>query len=317
MSSDESDRSSSSSSDGKVTQLFIRAKGKITSICVRLHVPLLGHRCGHSLHFRFVLAIVISPLRFSLMWRPLAQRKVRVRRLMYVNDNPDLPNTILNYCWHSKRTLSTALSGRERLSETCGLTRDVCSSFDAVAVMLNDAAEDMRFKDDIYVSRRRPRSVLCAPLSLKSKHHGMIYLENDMRTGVFGEDRLQLLNILTGQLMNTLENASLADELRRANHRMQRKNKRLEEMDSAKDNFLAVASHELRTPLTGISGMAGLMEDTEMTAYQEECLADIQAESETLLELVNDVLDLSKLKARKVSLVRNTITHAHARTNLM
>jgi signal transduction histidine kinase len=147
--------------------------------------------------------------------------------------------------------------------------------------------------------------VLCAPLSLKSKHRGLVYLENNMSADVFGDDRLQLLNILTGQLMNSLENAMLADELRRANHRMQQSNKRLEELDSAKDDFLAVASHELRTPLTGISGMAGLMEDTKMTAYQEECLTDIQAESEMLLDLVNDVLDLSKLKARKIVLVRH------------
>lgn len=165
---------------------------------------------------------------------------------------------------------------------------------------------DARFKDDAYVTKRRPRSVLCAPLSLKSKHHGLILLENDMSAGVFGDDRLQLVSILAGQLMNSLENALLADELRRANHRMARKNKRLEEMDSAKDAFLAVASHELRTPLTGISGMAGLMEDTAMSDYQGECLRDIEAESETLLELVNDVLDLSKLKAMKVALAEST-----------
>jgi signal transduction histidine kinase len=177
-------------------------------------------------------------------------------------------------------------------------------------VVIGDVVADARFKDDAYVAKRRPRSVLCAPLSLKSKHHGLILLENDMSAGVFGDDRLQLVSILAGQLMNSLENALLADELRRANHRMARKNKRLEEMDSAKDAFLAVASHELRTPLTGISGMAGLMEDTAMSDYQGECLRDIEAESETLLELVNDVLDLSKLKAMKVTLVRDH-DHCH------
>lgn len=74
------------------------------------------------------------------------------------------------------------------------------------------------------------------------------------------------------------------------------------EVDKMKDSFLAVASHELRTPLNGIMGMATLMEDTKMSAAQKECVEDIQASSETLLSLVNDVLDLSKIKAIKVKL---------------
>jgi signal transduction histidine kinase len=169
---------------------------------------------------------------------------------------------------------------------------------------LNDALSDDLFAADDYVAMRRPRSVLCTPISLKEKYRGLVYLENDQNTGAFGKDRLRLVQILTGQLMNTLDNALLVDRLRRANRDLRRKNKQLQEIDKVKDAFLAVASHELRTPLNGIIGMASLMDDTEMSGQQEECLTDIKASSETLLELVNDVLDLSKLKAMKVTLVR-------------
>jgi signal transduction histidine kinase len=163
---------------------------------------------------------------------------------------------------------------------------------------------DSRFSSDAYISKRCVRSVLCAPLSLKARFYGVIYIENHNLAGMFGPDRLRLLQVLAGQLVNSLENARLADELRRANSNMKRKNNKLQAIDQAKDDFLAVASHELRTPLTGIIGMAGLMADTKMTPHQEELLQDVDAESETLLQLVNDVLDLSKLKAKKVVLVR-------------
>ncbi len=170
---------------------------------------------------------------------------------------------------------------------------------------MNDALADDLFAADDYVVMRRPRSIMCAPIALKDKHRGLVYLENDRNAGVFGKDRLRLVQILTGQLMNSLDNALLVDRLRRANRDMRRKNKQLQEIDKVKDAFLAVASHELRTPLNGIIGMASLMDDTEMSEQQVECLMDIKASSETLLELVNDVLDLSKLKAMKVTLVRS------------
>jgi signal transduction histidine kinase len=171
-------------------------------------------------------------------------------------------------------------------------------------VWLADALMDDRFSADEYIMSRRPKSVLCVPLDHKGKHRGMIYLENDANVGVFGEDRVRLVRILTGQLMNSMENALLVERLRRTNREMRRKNDQLQEIDKVKDAFLAVASHELRTPLNGIIGMASLMGDTDMSEQQEECLTDIKASSETLLELVNDVLDLSKLKAMKVTLVR-------------
>jgi signal transduction histidine kinase len=169
---------------------------------------------------------------------------------------------------------------------------------------VHDVLVDRRFETDDYVMRRQPRSVLCLPMSIKGVHRGLVYLENGSAVGVFSDDRLRLVKLLTGQLMNTLENALLVDRLRRANRQLRAKNSQLREVDKMKDAFLAVASHELRTPLNGIMGMASLMEDTDMNGQQQECITDIQDSSETLLSLVNDVLDLSKLKAMKLNFVR-------------
>jgi two-component system sensor histidine kinase/response regulator len=73
----------------------------------------------------------------------------------------------------------------------------------------------------------------------------------------------------------------------------------------AKGTFLANMSHELRTPLNGIIGMTALALETRLTEEQREYLTTVQASSDWLLALVNDVLDYSKLEAGKVVLEHN------------
>ncbi|MBU1009801.1 MAG: response regulator [Bacteroidetes bacterium] len=76
-----------------------------------------------------------------------------------------------------------------------------------------------------------------------------------------------------------------------------------EEATSAKSAFLATMSHEIRTPLNGIIGMAelGLMDD-EINAIQKERLLDIKNSGESLLEIINEILDISKIEADKLEL---------------
>ncbi len=70
----------------------------------------------------------------------------------------------------------------------------------------------------------------------------------------------------------------------------------------AKSDFLAMMSHEIRTPMNGIIGMAQLLNMTPHSAEQREYIATIQSSSEALLGIINDILDYSKIEARKMSL---------------
>lgn len=75
-----------------------------------------------------------------------------------------------------------------------------------------------------------------------------------------------------------------------------------ERADRAKSEFLSVMSHELRTPMNGIIGMSGLLADTELDEQQQSYLDIVSSSSETLLHLLNEILDFSKVEAGKMTL---------------
>ncbi|MCP9234860.1 AAA family ATPase [Lewinella sp. JB7] len=80
-------------------------------------------------------------------------------------------------------------------------------------LVLQDATRSDRFSHDIYVQQVRPKSVLCYPIFRKTELSHLIYLENNLSTGVFTEQRLKILQSLSAQIAISIDNALLYKNL--------------------------------------------------------------------------------------------------------
>ena len=99
------------------------------------------------------------------------------------------------------------------------------------------------------------------------------------------------------------EQKALEEQLRRKNEELEVQYMRVQEANRLKSEFLANMSHELRTPLNAIIGFTELLHDGKVGAVsgeQKEFLGDILTSSRHLLQLINDVLDLSKVESGKM-----------------
>lgn len=148
------------------------------------------------------------------------------------------------------------------------------------------------------------RAELAIPILLGKKLLGVFDLQSQTLDR-FGEDDLRVLTTLAEQIAVAVRNAQLFAKAQAA--------QRTAEMSSmAKSIFLTNMSHELRTPLNSILGFSQLIRrDPNTTPDQHERLDIISRSGEHLLRLINDVLEMSKIEAGKVSVNITTFDLYH------
>jgi len=96
------------------------------------------------------------------------------------------------------------------------------------------------------------------------------------------------------------------EELRLNYEELEKSKEQVEKSNAAKDKFLANISHEIRTPMNGITGVIDLLRFTELSVEQKEYINMVKDSSKILLDIVNNLLDISKIEAGDFELNNKT-----------
>ncbi|MBE9092856.1 ATP-binding sensor histidine kinase [Tychonema sp. LEGE 07203] len=156
------------------------------------------------------------------------------------------------------------------------------------SIVLNDASREGQFTRAPYILAVQPKSILCTPLIHQGKLSGILYLENNLTTGAFTPDRLEILKLLSSQISISIENAQLYTNLQQFNlnleklvqQRTSELSQTLEDLKSAQKKLVesekmaalgglvAGVAHEINTPI-GIGITAASLLAEKVTKFFE------------------------------------------------
>lgn len=213
-----------------------------------------------------------------------------------------------------RKQVEIALADSERILRTIfdsvQTPMAVARRSDGILLQLNSVGKRISGITDDLLGKFKAQDIYC-----KSSERAMLVRQLDQYGCV--QDLEIGMRMLTGEKLTMLVSATYIEyegepcilssyteitERKRVEEALQKANQEAERAIRSKNEFLATMSHEIRTPLNGMLTMLQLLSRTELTTEQQEYVTAIDYSGETLLTLLNDVLDLSKLEAGMLEL---------------
>ena len=189
---------------------------------------------------------------------------------------------------------------------------------------------DSELVKTVGLSQIKKKSYIMAKITVKSVVFGIILLAKK-ELDFYSENDLTVLNAVSSILSYVLKDLELSNvfriqlkalkdgiiEKQEAYKTIKDQNERILEADKVKNEFLANISHELRTPLNSILGFADILSTEiygEMNNKQKEYINDIKVSGTHLLGMINEILDMSKIEANAMKIVKSSFPISRALT---
>ncbi len=199
-------------------------------------------------------------------------------------------------------------AGRLRLNACAGIPEDEmrriefldygtavcgCAARDACRIVAEDIPGTSDPRTDL-VKSYGIQAYACHPLMARGRVLGTLSFGTRSRPR-FTNDELSLMKAVADQVAIAMERKRAEEELRRAKEAAETASK-------TKSQFLANMSHELRTPMTGVLGMLEHALETELDAQQRDFVGTAHKSARSLLHILNDILDLTRVEAGKMAI---------------
>jgi signal transduction histidine kinase len=170
--------------------------------------------------------------------------------------------------------------------------------------------EALRGPEGVLVRRHGLTTAVATRLRIENRPPILLALLTERQEGLARSSDAPLLRLLARQASIALDNALLHMRTRQQARKMEEQAVKLEQAMTERSRFFASMSHELRTPINAVIGYNQLLQlgsFGEMTEAQSKAVDSVGRSAQHLLELINDVLDISKIEAGKLEVVLDPV----------
>ena len=162
--------------------------------------------------------------------------------------------------------------------------------------------EELPPEDRDFIGGFEIKSIVIIPIFLRDEFWGFFSIDDCILERTFSIEEIDILHSASLMMANAINRHSMFEKMQQAEHDLRLARDAAESSSHAKSTFLANMSHEIRTPMNSIIGFTELALDDDIPPRTRDYLNKINENSEWLMEIINDVLDISKIESGKLSL---------------